>query len=187
MRLFVAADLPRDLRDRLAAIQVQGRTWPLPVRWVRPEGIHLTFKFLGEVAPDRVGAIHEALESARHSTAPFFLTTAGTGSFPEHGQPQVLWIGIGGDLESSARLQTAIESALVGIGLEPEDRPYRPHLTLGRVKGPPRGEWRSSLAAAAGAPVRFEVDDFVLYESRHSPGGSTYFPLRRFVLDGGPS
>ncbi len=183
MRLFVAADLPRELRDRLAAIQDEGRSWPLPVRWVRPEGIHLTFKFLGEVAPDRLGAIRETLETARHTVATFQLVTAGTGSFPDHGQPQVLWIGIGGDLESATRLQAAIESALVGIGFEPEDRPYRPHLTLGRVKGPPRGEWRS--AAAAGVPVPFEVGDFVLFESRHSAAGVTYFPLQRFVLDGG--
>jgi 2'-5' RNA ligase len=185
MRLFVAADLPRPVRDRLAAIRMRARDLPLPIRWVRPEGIHLTFKFLGEVRPDRLAQVREALGPAVGGVPPFHLAAAGAGTFPERGQPHVVWVGIEGDLLTAGRLQAAIEAAVTAIDFAPEERPFRPHLTLGRVKGPPRGDWRSVLAAAAaGPPVDFEINDVVLFESRHSPAGATYFPLQRFDLAG---
>jgi 2'-5' RNA ligase len=185
MRLFAAADLPRPVRDRLAAIRERARDLPLPIRWVRPEGIHLTFKFLGEVTPARLEGIREALRPAARAVPPFRLATAGAGTFPDRGQPRVVWIGIDGDLETARRLQAAIEAAMTAIGFAPEERPFRPHLTLGRVKGPPRGDWRSVLVGASeGPPVAFPVADFVLFESRHSPAGASYFPLQRYELSG---
>lgn len=183
MRLFVAADLPEDLRRRLAAIQADLRDIALPVRWVRPEGIHLTFKFLGQVQGGRLAEIERVLEGAGRGLASFRLQADGIGVFPERGNPRVLWVGVGGDLEAASRLRDAIERALGGIGFPPEDRDFRPHLTLGRVRGRAKGEWRPVLERAAReAAGGFEVQDYVLFESRHDRSGAVYLPLRRYRL-----
>jgi 2'-5' RNA ligase len=183
VRLFVAADLPEDLRRRLAAIQAELRDITLPVRWVRPEGIHLTFKFLGQVQGERVAEIGRALEGAGRGVAPFRVHASGIGTFPERGNPRVLWVGVGGDLEAAAQLRDAIERALGTIGFPPEGRDFRPHLTLGRVRGQAKGEWRPALERAARqAEGAFEVQDYVLFESRHDRSGAVYLPMRRYRL-----
>ncbi len=189
MRLFVAADLPRELRGRLGAIQEALRPIPLPVRWVRPEGIHLTFKFLGEVPEARREAIETALKSAAAvGPHPLALEAAGVGTFPGTGRPRVIWMGIRGSIEEASRVQRAIDGALEAIGYPSEERDFRPHLTLGRVKGPGRGDWKAFLAGFAETPAgTFEVRTIVLFESRLDPGGATYLPLAAFPLAPGAS
>ncbi len=184
MRLFVAADLPGDLRAALSALREDLRGLPLPVRWVRPEGIHLTFKFLGEVPADRLHEVERALQQeGGGETGPFALEASGVGTFPERGAPRVVWVGVGGDLEAAGRLQRSIDAALGTIGFPKEDRPFKAHLTLGRVGGPGRGDWRSFLSrferTRAGG---FEVDEFVLFESRLGSDGAVYRRLASFPL-----
>jgi 2'-5' RNA ligase len=187
VRLFIAADLHPEVRGRLRAIQEELRPVPLPVRWVRPEGIHLTFKFLGEVPPAGRGAIETALKSAADGgPRPFALEAAGVGTFPETGPPRVIWIGVRGSVEEAAKARRGIDAALEEIGYPPEQRDFRPHLTLGRVKGPGRGDWKGFLAGFAEAPAGgFEVRTIVLFESRLDSGGATYLPLAAFPLAGG--
>ena len=186
MRLFVAADLPEDLRRRLAAIQHELRDLPLPVRWVPPEGIHLTFKFLGVVQGDRVSEIGRALEGGGRGVPAFRLEASGIGTFPERGNPRVLWVGVAGDLAAALRLQEQIDRCLAAIGLPVEDRPFRPHLTLGRVRGRAKGEWRPALETAARqATGILDVQDYVLFESRHDRSGAVYLPLQRYRLAAG--
>lgn len=184
MRLFVAADLPREVRGKLQAIQDELRPIPLSVRWVRPEGIHLTLKFLGEVPEGRRLAIEAALRSrAGGDSRPFALEAAGVGTFPDTGPPRVIRVGVRGSLEEAAKAQRAIDRALEDIGYPPETRAFRPHLTLGRVKGPGRGDWRAFLAGFAEKPAgKFEVREIVLFESRLDPGGASYLPLAVFPL-----
>ena len=186
MRLFVAADLPAGVRARLAEIQERLRRAALPVRWVRPEGIHLTFRFLGEVPATRRTEIEGALRGPARDGAPFRLQAAGLGLFPESGAPRVLWIGVGGDLEPVGALQRAIEAAIEPLGFAPEKRPFHPHLTLGRVKGPGRGDWRNDLRGlSSGDAGGFEVREYVLFESRLGPEGAVYAALARFPLGAG--
>ncbi|MGH9749049.1 MAG: RNA 2',3'-cyclic phosphodiesterase [Candidatus Polarisedimenticolia bacterium] len=183
MRLFVAADLDAALRRRLGGIQQALRDIPLPVRWVRPEGIHVTFKFLGEAGAGGRPAIEAALERAAARAAPFRLHTGGLGSFPDRGQPRVLWIGLGGDLAAAAKLHAALESEFAPLGFPIEERTFRPHLTLGRVKGAPHGDWRPALSACpADGLGEIAVGECVLFESRHDRDGATYVPLRRCAL-----
>lgn len=183
MRLFVAADLPAGVRARLAEIQDSLRPVALPVRWVRPDGIHLTLKFLGEVPAGRRTELEGALRGPARGAAPFRLQAAGLGLFPERGAPRVLWIGVRGDLERAVALQRSIEAALHPLGFEPEDRAFRPHLTLGRVRGPGRGDWRDALERSSGADAGgFEVREYILFESRLGPDGAAYTPLARFAL-----
>lgn len=183
MRLFVAADLPENVRRRLSDIQDELRDLPLPVRWVRPEGIHLTFKFLGAVEGGRAAEIGRALHAAGRSVAPFRLEASGIGTFPERGNPRVLWVGVGGDLTAATQLRDAIDRSLEAIGFPVEGREFLPHLTLGRVRGRAKGEWRPALERAARrAAGALEVDDYVLFESRHDRSGAVYLPLQRFPL-----
>ena len=185
MRLFVAADLPKEVRARLAEMQRALADLPLPVRWVAPGGVHLTLKFLGEAAPGRRAAIEAALAAPAATLAPFRLAASGVGTFPERGAPRVIWVGLEGDVAAARRLQEAVEAAVAPLGFARDDHPFTPHLTLGRVKGPGRGDPRPVLARLGpeGAS-EFLVHDYVLFESRLGSGGASYTPLARYPLRG---
>lgn len=184
MRLFVAAPLPEELRRRLAAIQSDLAAMPLPVRWVRPEGIHLTLKFIGETGAERVAPIEAALAGiGERAVERFRMRAGGIGIFPGHGAPRVIWIGLGGAVDAAARLARTIEAALQAIGIPSERRDFKPHLTLGRVKGRGRGDWRAFLeeyASVLGGD--FDVTCFELFESRLGPEGASYRSLATFTL-----
>lgn len=183
MRLFVAAELPDSLRLRLAAVQEAMRGAPLPVRWVRPEGIHLTLKFLGETDERRLEAIVQALALAGRDVSPFRLSAGGAVPFPQRGTPRLVWVEVEGDLEAARRLAATVDRAAAALGFPPEEREFKAHLTLGRVRGAARGDWRPILLRAGEqARAEFEVREYVLFESRLSPGGSIYTPRERFPL-----
>ncbi len=183
----MAAEIPGEIRGRLEALAAGLRGAPLPVRWARGEGVHLTFKFLGETGPDREGPIAAAVAAAARGAAPFDLEAAGLGTFPERGAPRVVWAGVRGDLAAMERLHRALEEGLAPLGFALEGRVFRPHLTLGRVKGPGRGEWRSMFEAhAADRFGSFRVKECVLFESRLEPGGAIYQARGRFPLSGAP-
>ena len=155
----------------------------LPVRWVRSEGIHLTLKFLGEVAKDRLDAIGAALAQVAPRHAPLRLEGRGIGTFPERGQPRVIWAGLTGDVEQIAALARSVEEALEPLGFPCENRLFRAHLTLGRFRGSPQGDWRAPMERSSGAPFgSFDIDRFALFESRLGPGGAAYIVITRFRL-----
>ena len=132
MRLFVALNLTKKERDRIYRASKVLRECDLPVRWVGPEHYHVTLKFLGEVAEDRVGAVHEALNHVATTTAHLDLAVEGFGAFPTIRRPQVIWVGI----EPSPALRCLkqdVEWALMGCGFDRETRAFHPHLTLGRA------------------------------------------------------
>lgn len=182
----MAAELPPDLKRRLDAVQKDLAGAPLPVHWVRADGIHLTLKFLGETAESRRAEVPEALREAAGAAGPFDLEAAGAAAFPERGVPRLIWVEVRGDIEAARRLASAIDRAMSRIGFPPETREFRPHLTLGRVKGPDTGDWRSLLSRAGGrAAGGFRVTEYLLFESRLGPGGAVYVPLERFPLRGG--
>jgi 2'-5' RNA ligase len=139
-RLFAAVPLPPDLCAHLAAAQ-NAFAQQLPgnvVRWVRPEGIHLTLKFYGDVRGERAADFHAGLERAARlagaGAAGTPLTLQGLGVFPNPSRPQVVWVGLEGDLGPLKRLQRAVEEEAEGLGYPPDGRPFAPHLTLGRVR-----------------------------------------------------
>jgi len=183
VRLFVAADLPTDLRGRLESLQRELREAPLPVRWARPDGIHLTLKFLGEVAGSRLEELTTAVAGAGRRVGPFRLETARAVPFPAGGTPRLIWVEVRGDIDQARTLAAAIDAASAPFGVPPETREFTPHLTLGRVKGPGREGWRDVLERAGGSGLGgFEVTEYVLFESRLDPGGAVYTAIRRFPL-----
>ncbi|MER3397706.1 MAG: RNA 2',3'-cyclic phosphodiesterase [Chloroflexota bacterium] len=184
MRLFVAIDLTAELKAALAELQNSlRRLWlGAPIRWVDPAGIHLTLKFLGEVGADRLEAIFAALERGTAGVEPFELKIGGLGFFPSGRRTRVIWVGVNEATGRLAKLQRQVEAGLEPLGFAPENREFVPHLTLGRLKTP------TSLlppdASLADRPLgRMPVREVVLMESRLSPTGATYRPVRVFPLE----
>ncbi|MBN2469641.1 MAG: RNA 2',3'-cyclic phosphodiesterase [Anaerolineae bacterium] len=135
LRLFVALELPPPVLDVLKGLQARlQRDAAHCVRWVRPGGIHLTLKFLGEVPASQKTDIIRALEAAADGHPPLALQVAGLGCFPNTSRPRVVWAGLAGDLDALEALQRSTERALSPLGFPPEKRGFSPHLTLGRVQ-----------------------------------------------------
>lgn len=136
LRLFIALELPRETLDALTALQdrLKREAAPRVVRWVRPAGIHLTLKFLGDTPANQQAAITTALNNATSAHGPITLHAAGLGCFPNTRRPRVVWVGLTGDLDPLRALQAAVEEALEPLGFPREKLKFSPHLTLGRVR-----------------------------------------------------
>lgn len=192
LRLFVAIVLPAPILERLAAIQQQLRadTPHGVVRWVDPGGIHLTLKFLGEAPASQQSELESALTAAVGERQPFELVLSDLGCFPSERRPRVVWVGLNGALPALQALRDDVERAISPLGYPTEDRPFSPHLTLGRV----RREAATSQAALLGGLVMntrhtfaqaWRVSSVSLMLSELDPGGATYTELHRVRFPGG--
>jgi RNA 2',3'-cyclic 3'-phosphodiesterase len=180
MRAFIAIDLPDALHATLAAAQREFRPSAPDARWSRPEGIHLTLKFLGEISDAQTKQVVEALAQLG-PFKPFAIEVKGFGFFPNAQGPRVFWAGVTAP-PALAELASHIEARLEKTGFEREDRPFSPHLTLARFKVP-RAQPELSTAVAARAENslgKFKASEFFLFESTLSPQGSQYKKIMRF-------
>jgi len=187
LRLFVAIDLPEAVRDSLRRLQAELRRHDLPgLRWTRPEGVHLTLKFLGETPASAVPAIEGALARAVTGAAPLRLALGAPGTFGNRRGPRVLWVDVEGDLLPLQRLQSAVERELAAAGFPPEQRAFSPHLTLARVSQPPppglAERLSRALEAAATQRGEFPATEVVLMRSQLQPGGAVYSRVAVFPL-----
>lgn len=184
IRTFIALDLPAGVHRALAALQQEWQQTAAMVSWIKPENVHLTLKFLGNIATEQVAEIQLILQEIAAVHPPFRLQPEGCGAFPSLKQMRVAWVGLQGGIEALLSLQKAVEEALVPLGFAPEGRPFRAHLTLGRVKG------RRHLQLLQEAILRrqgfqaeaFDVPDVVLYKSELRPEGARYTALFRAPL-----
>ena len=135
IRSFIAIELPREIKLAIASLQDKLKaSGGAPVRWVDPDNIHLTLKFLGDIDTGITGRIAAALEEAARGTHPFKVEVSGLGVFPNPRRVQVIWVGLTGELEKLGQLQKRIEDGLVPLGFPAEGRAFTPHLTLARVR-----------------------------------------------------
>lgn len=135
VRTFIAIGLPAQVREALGRCLERLGAARIPyVKWVDPQGVHLTLKFLGNVEEVRLPRLAEALGRAVAGISPFRLRTGALGGFPSPRRPRVLWVGLEGDLETLQALYQAVEEALAPLGFPREGRPFTAHLTLGRVR-----------------------------------------------------
>lgn len=183
MRLFVAVNLPSEIRGRLAAVQDGSRRAQADVSWVRTENIHVTLKFLGEIEEKRLEQIRPALAEVARGSAPFSMAVGGVGSFGGR-VPRVIWVSVGEGAEPLTRLAGQIEAALARVGFPKEKRGFTAHLTLGRVRSPRNAE---ALLTTVGEMQKeqfgsTEVHHFELMQSQLHPTGSIYTVLDQFPL-----
>ena len=176
IRAFVALELDGSTRARLAELVRSLHGVVTGARWVRPEGIHLTLRFLGYARRSVLDSLVPALRLAAEDCPACTADVRGLGTFPERGRARVIWIGISVP-QSVLRLQQACERAAVAAGFEAEERAFRPHLTLGRWREPAR---RPTLPEADLG--RTNLDTLVLYRSQPGPAGSVYTPVESFAL-----
>lgn len=135
IRSFIAIELPDELKLELTQLEARLKADRQPwVKWVDPYSIHLTLKFLGNIAADRIGEITRAMEEAAQGISPLHLEVKGLGVFPNVRRVQVAWVGLGGDIDQLSRLQKRLESNLAPLGFAPESRAFTPHLTLARLR-----------------------------------------------------
>jgi len=192
LRVFVAIPLPHRLLEELATVQyrLEGKVSPRSVRWVDPEGVHLTLKFLGDTPKDEIPTVRDALTVVARNAPASTLTAEGLGCFPNPRRPRVLWVGV---TEPTGRLKVlyeAIEEAMTSLGYKPERHSFTPHLTLGRVRrGASRGDKTLISEAVTGTQVgeldTFKADRFELIRSELKPSGAEYTTLETFLLTGG--
>ena len=232
IRTFIAIDLPTDVKQALSdfteTLKSRGLTG---IRWVRPEGIHLTLKFLGNIPPDMPPRILSTLQSAAKDHHPFTLTLGNFGIFPNPNNPRpssrpshssshpshslfrpphssfrrkpeprnvaqphhiphnprVLWVGLNGDLDALSQLQSSVEAHCRTLGLDPDRRPFRPHLTLGRVRRTLPTPQRALIQAAShdetnAAPTSWTIREIHLIHSTLTPKGAIYRSLGAIPL-----
>ena len=194
MRIFIALDIPGEIRTALAQYMERARSLVPEARWARVEGLHVTLKFVGEINEARLPEMKTALATIK--TAPFEVRFAGVGFFPNAKAARVFWAGVeGGD--ALPRLASAVDAALARLGFAKEEKPYHPHLTLARAGNHPLRELQALITdppplprdaqnpRALGPPQfgTMTAREFFLYQSQPQKGGSKYTKLERFRLE----
>jgi 2'-5' RNA ligase len=186
MRLFVALDLPEDVRKKLRDLVDTFRKECPKARWIRPESMHVTLKFIGHVPDEKLDAIMQALEK-NFAAEPVDIAFRALGFFPNERRPRVVWCGV----QASANLPPLvadIEGSLEPVGIARESRPYVPHLTLARID--PEKAARESVEKLVNAAAKMKATDFGsaratefhLYQSVLKPSGAEYTKVRTFPL-----
>ena len=192
LRTFIAIELDGAIKDDLGRLQDRLRSQLAPgcVRWVRPEGMHLTLKFLGDTPLDKVEEVKVALAQAAAEVRPFTFTMAALGCFPNTRRPRVVWVGLQEVTGALVRLRGVVEAQVAPLGFPTERRPFKPHLTLGRVqrrasKSEVREIGEVVAASVAGIGSEMTVQEVRYIKSDLQPSGAVYTTLLAARLKGG--
>jgi 2'-5' RNA ligase len=181
VRLFVAVELPEEVRRAAVELAEAARPALPPASWVRPENLHLTLVFLGDADAARLPDLRRALGEACRGRRAFAAETAAPGAFPPRGPVRVLWLGLE-PADALRALAEGLRAELDGAGFAFDRKPFRAHVTLARARSPWPAAARERIAALAPVPRRFDVAEAVLFESRLAPGGSRYSAQARLPL-----
>jgi len=165
IRAFIAIELPAELRQQLAQLQARLKTDSQPrIKWVNPNGIHLTLKFLGNINPAVIKPITEAMTDAAKKIPSFALDVQQLGVFPNQKRVQVVWLGLGGEIERLSQLQQFIETNLARLDFAPEQRSFKPHLTIARLGDEALPDERQRLGELISG-TRFETSQLIRVDS----------------------
>lgn len=179
IRAFIAIELPEELKIGLSQLEAKLKSGKQTyIKWVDPNSIHLTLKFLGNITSNSTGEIARAMEEAARGIPPFHLEVKGVGVFPNLKRVQVAWVGLSGEVDKLSQLQQRLESSLEHLGFAPEKRKFTPHLTLARVRDQASLEERQRFGQLI-AETRFEagtikVDAINLMRSQLTREGAIY-------------
>ena len=187
VRLFVACEIPDDVKETIGEV-IEGlrQKSGSAVRWIKPEGVHVTLKFLGEVPTKKLPAIKLAIQEAVVGHSPFELEFSTIGTFGGREGLRIMWVGIAGDVLRLEALVRAVNAALAVVGFEPERRPFRPPLTLGRVRDEISTRQRAEIEVAVGKSgvpnASWRTAQVSLMRSRLTSQGASYEVLATFPL-----
>lgn len=184
IRAFIAFTLPQVIISTIGSLQEDLKAYGLRARWVRPETIHLTLKFLGEINPDDVTGIIAAIESAAMRQKPFFLSAGAVGVFPGLSRARIIYTGLTGQVNALAKLHHSLDTRLLKLGFPRETRKFKGHLTLGRIKGKTdTGKLNRAITACRDFKSDpFSADKLILLKSDLQPLGAVYTRLASINL-----
>jgi len=185
LRLFLAIDIPSEIREELTKIQNHFKSLSLSASWVRPDNIHLTLKFLGNTEPEKIPQIVETMNTCVGSIAPFSLSLTEVGGFPNLNQPRVLWVGLADSQGFLVSAQKNIDQNLSRLGYDADNKPFFPHLTLARIKSPKgRQGIKEKIASLNMDETKpFCISSIKLYKSDLTPRGAIYTSLHEFNIN----
>lgn len=190
VRAFIAIELPENVRNSLrsAIRHIRGFVTSPDIKWVPPENIHLTLKFLGQVPLERVEDLRRPLKDICTVTPPMTLEVCTLGGFPSPESPRVVWVGLSGDTTSLTSLAQHIDNDLSEMGFPRETRPFTPHLTIARVRPEAASRTRSALGTAIRdshgvTRIEFEADAVSLMRSQLTPRGAIYTRMAHLSFD----
>jgi RNA 2',3'-cyclic 3'-phosphodiesterase len=184
-RVFCAVELPDDVREQLQdhITRLREAVPDVAASWSRVENVHLTLKFLGNVEVERIDAISAAASRAVGEFSPFAIGVGGTGVFPRPSRPQVLWIGVSDPAGQLAALQKKFEDECAAAEFEKENRAFRPHLTIARIRRPEGGKRLADAHLKMDfKPLEIKLNEVIVFRSELSPKGSRYTPLSHHLI-----
>ncbi len=183
-RAFIAVDLPETVQVFLAELQETIKSYEVPVKWVRPQNIHLTLKFLGDTDTAQTARIVAAMTLAARDCPGVSLTAKDIGVFPDLKRPRVVWAGVNGQLEILKNLQRTLDDHLADLGFPKDRRTFSAHLTMGRVKGKiVSARMKAAIDGLKGSESEpFEVDRIVLFKSELRPTGAVYTQVHQVLF-----
>ncbi|MFA5629294.1 MAG: RNA 2',3'-cyclic phosphodiesterase [Dehalococcoidales bacterium] len=189
IRAFIAIELPQSLKEELAKLQEKLKANTSCVKWVSPDSIHLTLKFLGDIEKTNVNLIASAMDEAARKISPFSLCVGELGAFPNSRRIQVVWVGLEGASDTLDKLYLSLESEAEKIGFPPEKKAFKPHLTLGRIGMHVSESERQKFGelvqkSSANISYTFEAADISLMQSTLTPQGAIYNRLHKANFTG---
>ncbi|MEO0009483.1 MAG: RNA 2',3'-cyclic phosphodiesterase [candidate division WOR-3 bacterium] len=180
IRSFVAVDTSATVKGELAQLLKNLKVeTEFPVKWVKPEQMHITLAFLGDVTPEFIGNAESALRQSISDFPEFICRLTGLGVFPSMNRARVIWAGVGAGADRVTVLQKRVVQALQQIGFVPEKRPFSPHLTLGRLREPVNAQFISGKSFISS---EWLVSEVIVYQSELRAAGPVYTPLIRLRL-----
>lgn len=188
IRTFIALELPPSVISLLEKVQEDLKSMGLPAKWVRPENIHLTLKFIGNINPGDIDKIGGAMMDAVDDFAAITLVAGGVGVFPGIKRPRVIWVGLGGQVQLLFAMQRVLEDNLAALGFKEEKRPFKGHLTLGRFRQTvnPNTIRQIMREHANLYSEEFTARRIILFKSDLKPTGAVYSQLMNFAFKDTP-
>mgnify|MGYP001043449696 CR=1 FL=1 len=186
IRTFIAIELPAEIHASLQRVQDDLRESMPDVRWTKYGNVHLTLKFLGDVQVSRIDPIGSALRQIASQFSPFVVNLAGMGAFPDPRKPRIVWVGVEKGVDRLVEITNQIETAMEKLGFPREGRPFKPHLTVGRIRElkQPSVTTGALERVEVGEIGEFTVERISLIKSQLDPAGSIYTILTEALLGG---
>ena len=183
IRLFIAWPLPHPIEQELGRIGFLLKQKGGRVSWVKPDNIHLTARFLGDTDENLVPQISSLIDQVAGTSGPIECSLDRLGAFPDLKRPRVVWVGLGGNVESLQNQAEMLEQGVRKLGFEKETKRFRPHLTLARVRDPHQLDaLMMAVQQFRVTPMSFSFDRLILFKSTLSPSGSIYERLHEAML-----